>query len=33
VSSWLGHAIHASSNRLRERMLVECADALKPVAA
>ena len=33
VSSWLGHAIHASSNRLRERMLIECADALKPVAA
>lgn len=33
VSSWLGHAIHASTNRLRERMLGECADALKPVAA
>ena len=33
VGSWLGHACHAATNRLRERMLVECSDALKPVAA
>ncbi len=32
VSNWLGHAAHAATNRLRERMLGECADALKPVA-
>jgi retron-type reverse transcriptase len=32
VSSWLGHAVHAATSRLRERMLGECADALKPVA-
>ena len=33
VSSWLGHAIHAATNRLRERLLGECAAALQPVAA